>query len=178
MGFKFNISSFSEFFLDGDSSWVVKRIRVVSVIVGLNQEPLSFTELIECMDTFGVSFDDGSFISLNSWNNVINWASNFLILESLKGSIKGWLLSQSSSQQPNCWHSVIKHDADQVLWEMLCFSCVNINGKWTMSDTCQCKHTAYNRINAENSLVSLVIFHIDNQVRNKVPHLEIQISSV
>ena len=65
-----------------------------------------------------------------------------------------------------------------VIIEMFSFSGININGKSPVSDACQCKDTTDNCINWENFLISLVIFDVCDQVRQKMPHFKVEISSV
>ena len=44
------VSSFVHFFLNGDSSGVMQWVRIVPIVIGLDDEPVCFTELIESMD--------------------------------------------------------------------------------------------------------------------------------
>ena len=71
-----SISSFLHLFFNWDSSGIMDWLRLVSVIVGLNQKPLSFAEFIISMDWIGISFDNHTFIGSYSWNNKVNRTSN------------------------------------------------------------------------------------------------------
>lgn len=65
LGCEVLVSAFSHFLLNWDSSGIVKRVGVVSIIVCLDQEPIGFIELVMSMNSFGISFDNASFI----WSN-------------------------------------------------------------------------------------------------------------
>jgi hypothetical protein len=141
------ISSFSQFLLNWNSSWIVKRIWVVPVVVCLHQEPLSLTQFVVGMNTFSVSFDNTSFVLLNSRQNVVDWTTDLFVLESLLSPVVSSLFSQSSSQKPNCWNAVVEHNADQIVVKMLCFSGIDINRKCTVANACQSEHTADDCVN-------------------------------
>jgi hypothetical protein len=73
-----SVSPFLHLFFNWNSSRVMDWFRLVSVIVSLNQKPLSFTEFIIGMDWICISFDNHTFIWSNSWNNKVNGTSNGL----------------------------------------------------------------------------------------------------
>ena len=43
---KVEVSSFFHFLFNWDSSWVVKRVGLISIVVGLNQKPIFITQLV------------------------------------------------------------------------------------------------------------------------------------
>jgi hypothetical protein len=50
------IASVSQSLLDGDTAWIPNWFRSISIVVGLNDEPIVRTEFVVGMNTFDFSF--------------------------------------------------------------------------------------------------------------------------
>lgn len=54
-------------------SFVIFWVGLVTVVICLNQEPSFSAQLIRCVDSIDISFNDDSLICFGSRNDVINW---------------------------------------------------------------------------------------------------------
>jgi hypothetical protein len=75
------VSPFFNFFLHRDSSGIMDGVRLVSIVVGLDQEPVVLTELVVSICGVGLSFDNHTFIVLQARNDEVNGARNFSLSE-------------------------------------------------------------------------------------------------
>ena len=66
------VAVLSHSLLHGDSSLVVDWLSVVSVVVGLHEEPGVLIEGVVGVGAFGVSLDDHAFVGSNSSNDVVD----------------------------------------------------------------------------------------------------------
>lgn len=132
--FEVLVSPLSHFFLNWNSSRIMKWIWVISVIVRLNNEPIIITELIECMNSSCISLHNTSFIWSNTWDNIVNRTTNSLSFNSSQSWSIISLLLKRLSQQPASGHTTINQHTDKIISKMFSFSSINIDSKSTMSD--------------------------------------------
>lgn len=66
------LTNFLEFLLSWGSSLVLFWIRLVTVVVGLDEEPLGGIEIVNGISTFDILFDNSSLVWLSSRDNVVD----------------------------------------------------------------------------------------------------------
>lgn len=71
------VTDFHESVLCGDSPLVFFGVRLVSVVVCLDEEPCAIAELIGCVDVIAVSLDDDSLVALNARHHEVDGSCNF-----------------------------------------------------------------------------------------------------
>ena len=79
-----DISPFLHSVFDWNSSRIMHWVRLISVVVCLNQEPCLLIQFIESMNAINFSFDNGSFIFLDSWNHIVNWSTDSFSFQSFE----------------------------------------------------------------------------------------------
>jgi len=67
-----SVTIFSKSVLDCNSSGIMERIRLVSIIVSLNQEPISRIKRVETMNTVRITLNYSSFIWFHSTNDIVD----------------------------------------------------------------------------------------------------------
>ena len=114
-------------FFSRNSSLIDSWVRLVSVVICLNQEPSFWRKLIWSMGRIDFSLDDNSFVWVYSWNNVVNGATNSGWFKSFDSAIVSRLFDEDSLDQPACWNGAIFQYTDQILVEILGSSGVHID---------------------------------------------------
>lgn len=77
--------------LHRDSSWIMQWIRLIPVVVSLDDEPVFFTQFVICVNCVDVSLDDCAFVWVDAWYDVIDWAADSGCFQS-SNSLAVWLL--------------------------------------------------------------------------------------
>jgi len=54
----------------------VERVRLVSIIVGLNEEPVIFAQFVVSMSAVGVTLNDHTFVSAHTRNDEIDGSTS------------------------------------------------------------------------------------------------------
>jgi len=155
------ISLFLESFFTWSPSLIDSWIRVVSIVVRLNQEPSALGEFIWCMYWVDLSFDDDSFIGFSAWNYVIDRTADPRRFQSFDGIVECSFLSQYSLHQPTCRDGAINENADQILVKVLGRSCIHIDGESTRLGPSQRNHTADDQVRSIKFPTSLVVFSVN-----------------
>lgn len=109
----FSIDILSEgfdFLFDWESSVIVPGVLFISIVVGLDDEPGSFIELVDGMGSNRFLFDDGSFITAGSGHDIVDGGSDILIFKSRLGSIEAVFIDESFSDVPGTGHIVVDED--------------------------------------------------------------------
>jgi hypothetical protein len=108
------LTSLSESILHCSAPWVMPWIRLVSVVVGLDQEPCYVIQLVCSMDAVTVSLNNSSLVALCAAYHEVYWRANSSFFKSLEGILIVGLLGESPSQKPNVWHSIV-HQTSEVV---------------------------------------------------------------
>ena len=172
------VSSFLQLCLDWSAASVINGLGLVSVVVGLDQEPSLSAELIESVSLVGVSFDDSSLIGANTSNNVVHWSTDNLSLESVDSCGEVGLVLKNSSNEPDSGIGLLGQHADQILAEILCLSGVDVHREGSMTNSSEGEDATSNGVNAVDFLRAVVVLNIDHKFGEELPHLEVQISAV
>ena len=88
------------------------------------------------------------------------------------------LFSEHLPEQPESRNGIILENTDEIIHEVLGITCIAVNGKRSRANTCEGEHTAHYDIATEDQLVPTVVLHISQQLRQQLPHLKVQISTV
>lgn len=155
------VAVISHSLLHWDSSLVIDRLDVVSIIVGLNKEPSIIIELIVSMCSFGISFNNHSLVRPDSTNNVVNRCWNFFSSESLSCSSPGCFFFENSSHQPASRNCIVFDYTYQIFLQRFSLSCINIDGKSSMSDTSQSENTCCNWVWRVDKLSITIVVDCD-----------------
>ena len=128
------VASFAHSLLHGDSSGIVERVRLVSVVVGLNQKPVLFAEFVVSVSSVGVAFNDHTLISTDTRNDEVNGSSGLNGSQSFGGSCIGGFFFESFFEGPESRHGVVDQNTDKIFAEIFGFSGIAVDSKSSMSD--------------------------------------------
>jgi len=117
------------------TSWIMPWIRLVSIVVGLDQEPCYIIQLIWSMDAVAISLNNSPLVALRTANHEVYWCTNSGWFKSLEGILIVGLLGEDPSQKPNVWHSVVHQNIDDLADLGLGVAGVYIDGKSSISNT-------------------------------------------
>ena len=140
------ISSLSQLFLNWNPPWVMNGVRLISIIVSLNQKPNPFAQLIVCFSWICFSLDDHSLIIFCSWYDEVNRTRNLGFSESFCGFIIVLTLQEGLSDQPKSRNIVLNQNADQCSSKSFGMPGINPNSKVSMSNSCDGKNTSCNSV--------------------------------
>ena len=146
---KILVSSLSQLFLHWNSPWVMNGVRLISIIVSLNQKPNPFAQLIVSFGWICFSLNDHSLIVFCSWNDEVNGTRNFGLSESFCGFIIVLTLQKGLSDQPESRNIVLNQNTDQSSGKSFGMSGINSNSKVSVSNSCDRKHTSCNSVFSE-----------------------------
>jgi len=111
----------------GESTLIIDGLRLISIIICLNQEPSCITKFVKCMNTVCLAFNNRSFIRFHSRNNVIHWRRYSFLFQSFNSASIVSLLFQSFFQKPASRNSIIFNNTDQIIFETFSSSCIHID---------------------------------------------------
>jgi len=101
------LTSLSESIFHCYAPWVMPWIWLISVVVGLDQEPCYVIQLVCSMDAIAIPLNNSPLVALRAANHEIYWRANSSCFESLEGILIVGLLGEGPSQKPNVWHSIV-----------------------------------------------------------------------
>lgn len=164
--------------LNGNAPRVVDGLRLVPVVVGLDQKPSGIGEGVGRVNLIGIAFDDRSLISWKTGNDIVDGSSDDLRLETLDRIGEVSLVFKHSPHQPHRGVRLLGEHADQILRKILGLSGVDIHWKSTVPDTGQSEDRSRDGVDTEKFLIVGVVFNVDDQFGEDFPHLEVQVAAV
>ena len=161
------------------SSGVVDGLRLVSVIVGLHEEPPLVGQLIGGMDALVLSLDDDPLVAADSRNDVVHWPSDFRLLETFDGSSVVLLFLENFPQQPDSWDGIVLQHTDKVpLDGVFLFAGVDIDREAALPLPGQGEDAACNMVDGEELLVSVIVVDADQHFGEDFPHFEVKVAAM
>ena len=154
------------------------RIWHISVVVCLDKVPCRVSKLVRGVNFITVPLDDYALISLNSWYDEVDRASNFGFFESIHCICVVTFLIYDISQEPAGGDIVLNQNADEIVLEVGLSPGIDLNREGSRSVGSQSENTSHNGVDWVYKLVSFVVLDIGDQVGEEEPHVEIQISAV
>jgi hypothetical protein len=121
--------------LHWNSPLVVNGFRLVTIIVGLDQEPSLIRQLIESMSSHWVTFDDHPLISLQPCNDEIDRRRDIFSSQSFVRCRISTFLLKDLSQQPAGGDMIVLDDTDQGVLKVFVVSCIDIDRKSSSSNS-------------------------------------------
>jgi hypothetical protein len=84
MGSKGRITHLVEMFLNGVSPLIINGFFLIMIVVSLDDVPILFGEVDDFVSSIDLFFDDGTFVGLNSGNDVVDGGGHFGLGEEIK----------------------------------------------------------------------------------------------
>lgn len=176
------LSDFLEFFLSWSSSFVPTWVVFIPVIVRLDEEPLGSIQVIDGMDAIGFSLNNGSFIGLSPWDDVVDRGRQNSVGECISGIGEVLLEDENLSEHPGgrflLFDNNIIEDARESLAVSGDKSGILIDGEFFILNSGQDRYKADYCINSADFLLSDVEIDDGHQFRDIVIAGEIHISPV
>ena len=141
----------------GSASFIMNCVRLIPIVICLNEEPICIWKFIETMNPISVTFNHCSFITFSSRNNKINRGSNSLTFQSLNCSRISCLLIYHLFNQPTSGNCVLHQNTNEILIEMGFSSCIDLDRKWTWLVCSESEDASNNRIWWIHKISSFVV---------------------
>jgi len=155
------VSMISHSFFHWDSSLIINRLDVISIIVGLNEEPCIIIELIVGMCSFWISLNYHSLVRSNATNNVVDRSWDFFSSESLSCCSPSCFFFKYSPHQPASGNCIVFDDTNQIFLQWFSLSCINIYREGSMSGTSQSEHTCCDWVWSVNQFSVTIVIDCD-----------------